>query len=68
MNRVIDSYPEFELTDFIQTSSSIECFACKTADNTADDYMEAMTYFYKEGWRMFKDQPYCRACTERMKK
>ena len=56
------------LTDAIETISTIDCFACKYTGRTGDDAFDSAEYFYEEGWRMFKDQPYCKNCLNRMKK
>ena len=63
-----DQLNAFQFVGFIETVSTIECFACKQADTLNDDSFEAMEYFYKEGWRLFQDQPYCKRCLKRMKK
>jgi hypothetical protein len=61
-----ERFPEFELLDFIETTSCMECFSCKMRDCTTHDFGDAMNFFYQEGWRLFKDQPYCKSCLTKL--
>jgi len=52
------------LTDFIQTTSTIECSSCKAIAGTENEY-EPEREFYDLGWRATKNNCYCPKCAKK---
>jgi hypothetical protein len=59
MNKV---YPEDCLLDSVHTTSEIECTKCEKTDEVEDDHVDALKYFFDQGWRATKAHTYCPSC------
>lgn len=55
-------YQESDLIDSIDTVSTITCTKCGEEQELREDTMEAVEYFFSEGWRATRTNTYCPNC------
>lgn len=60
-------YKADDLYNYITTTHEIECINCDTTDAIGDcDEIDALEYFFNEGWRVTKgEMVYCPKCAKK---